>query len=104
MVNWAWCKFCNGVKIKKGDMVLIISGKDRGKNGKIIGVFPKSNRIIVEGIALKKSHERPQKAGQKGEVVIVPSSIHSSNATLFCKNCNKNSRSRICKKCNNKIS
>ena len=54
------------MKIKKGDTVLIISGKDRGKNGKVIGVFPKSNRVIVEGIALKKHHERPKKAGLKG--------------------------------------
>ena len=92
------------MKIKKGDTVLIISGKDRGKNGKVIGVFPKSNRVIVEGIALKKHHERPKKAGQKGEVFVVPSSIHSSNTMLFCKNCNKRSRSRVCKNCKNNIS
>jgi len=91
------------MKIKKGDTVLIISGKDRGKNGKVIGVFPKLDKIIVEGVALKKRHERPKKAGQKGEVVVVPSHIHSSNAMLFCKNCSKRSRSRICKKCKNQI-
>lgn len=91
------------MKIKKGDMVVIISGKDRGKNGKVIKVFPKLEKITVEGVFLKKRHERPKKTGQKGEVVVTPSPIHMSNAMLFCKNCNKRSRSRICKKCKNQI-
>ena len=91
------------MKIKKNDIVLIISGKDRGKSGKVIKVFPKLEKITVEGVFLKKKHERAKKAGQKGEVITIPLPIHMSNAMLFCKNCNKISRSRICKKCKNQI-
>lgn len=91
------------MKIKKGDTVLIISGKDRGKTGKVIKVFPKVEKVLVEGIAIKKHHERPKKSGQKGEVVEIPSQIHASNVMLFCLNCKNRSRSRNCKKCKTKI-
>ncbi len=101
------------MKIRKGDIVKIISGKDRGKNGKVLKVFPKMDKILVEGMAIKKHHERPKKAGQKGEIVSLNSPINVSNVTLFCKNCNKGVRTgtnlqgeqkiRICKKCKNTI-
>jgi large subunit ribosomal protein L24 len=101
-------------KIIKGDMVVIISGKDRGKNAKVINIFPKSDKIVVEGVAIRKRHRRPRKQGQKGEVVSLPSPIHISNALLYCKNCGKGTRTgfqflddgkkiRICKKCKNEI-
>ncbi|KKT57147.1 MAG: 50S ribosomal protein L24 [Parcubacteria group bacterium GW2011_GWC1_45_13] len=101
------------MKIKKGDMVQIISGKDCGKQGKVLRVFPKSEKILVEGVALRKKHQRPRKQGQKGEVVTLPTPFHTSNAMLFCKNCGKGSRAgykfsgdvktRICKRCKNEI-
>ena len=101
------------MKIKKGDMVQIISGKDRGKRGKVLKVFPKNEKILVEGVFLKKKHQRPRKAGRKGEVITVPAPIHISNAMVFCKHCQKGSRVgfkfeedtkvRICKKCKNEI-
>lgn len=91
------------MKIRKGDTVLIISGKDRGKTRKIIKVFPKIEKALVDGVAIKKHHERPKKSGQKGEVVEIVSPIHVSNVMLFCSNCKKGSRSRNCKKCKNKI-
>jgi large subunit ribosomal protein L24 len=91
------------MKIKKNDIVVIISGKDSGKNGKVIKVFPKLDKILVDGIAMRKRHERPKKTGQKGQVITMPSPIHMSNAMLFCKHCNKTSRSRICKKCKQEI-
>ncbi|KKT29889.1 50S ribosomal protein L24 [Candidatus Giovannonibacteria bacterium RIFCSPLOWO2_12_FULL_44_25] len=101
------------MKIKKGDTVQIISGKDRGKQGKVLKVFPKKEKILVEGVALRKKHRRPRRQGQKGEVVTLPSPIHVSNAMLFCKNCNRGVRTgyhilgetkvRICKKCKNEI-
>ena len=101
------------MKIKKGDMVQIISGKDCGKQGKVLRVFPKSEKILVEGVALRKKHQRPRKQGQKGEVVTLPTPFHTSNAMLFCKNCGKGARAgsqivegrkiRICKKCKNEI-
>lgn len=117
MVNWAGCKFLYGVKIKKNDTVVIISGKDRGKSGKVIRVFPPraqgSGKIIVEGVALKKRHERPKKSGQKGEIVETSFPIDFSNVMIFCKSCKKGVRvgykisddgkKRICQKCKNEI-
>ncbi|OGF63308.1 50S ribosomal protein L24 [Candidatus Giovannonibacteria bacterium RIFCSPLOWO2_01_FULL_44_40] len=109
------------MRIKKGDTVQIISGKDRGKIAKVLKVFSKIEKILVEGVALRKKHQRPRKQGQKGEVVTLPSPIHVSNAMLFCKNCNRGVRVgyqiledglsrgkagkkiRICKKCKNEI-
>lgn len=101
-------------KIKKGDTVVIIAGKDRGKNAKVVNIFPRTERIVVEGVAIKKVHRRPRKQGQKGEIVSLPSKIHISNALLYCKNCGKGTRTgfqflddgkkvRICKKCKNEI-
>lgn len=101
------------MKIKKGDSIIIISGKDRGKQSKVLRVFPKTEKILAEGAALRKKHQRPRKQGQKGEVVTLPTPFHVSNAMLFCKNCGKGSRVgyqilsgkkvRICKKCKNEI-
>ena len=108
------------MRIKKGDTVQIISGKDRGKTAKILKVFPKTEKVLVEGVALRKKHRRPRRQGQKGEVVTLPSPIHVSNAMLYCKNCNRGVRAgyqilgglprgkagtkvRICKKCKNEV-
>lgn len=106
------------MKLKKGDTVQIISGKDRGKSGKVLKVFLNppagGEKILVEGVALRKKHRRPKKQGQKGEVVTLPSPIHASNAMLLCKNCNRGVRVgyqiledrrkvRICKRCKNEI-
>lgn len=101
------------MKIKKGDTVQIISGKDRGKTGKVLKVFPAEGKILVEGVFLKKKRQRPKKAGQKGEVINVASPINSSNAQLYCKHCKRGVRIgfsisgenklRVCKKCKNVV-
>lgn len=102
------------MKIRKGDTIQIISGKDRGKSGKVLKVFPKEEKILVEGVALRKKHQRPRRARQKGEIVTMPAPVHASNAMLFCKNCNRGvragyqclddgSKARICKRCKNEI-
>lgn len=102
------------MKIKKNDIVKIIAGKDRGKNGKVLKVFPKDEKILVEGIAIKKRHRKPRKTNEKGQVVTTPSPIHVSNAMLYCKTCDRGVRAgyqilndsaklRICKKCKNEI-
>ena len=80
------------MKIKKGDTVLIISGKDRSKKGKIIQVFPKENRILVEGLNLKKKHQRPRKTGEKGQIMLMPGPIPVSNVKLVCSKCGKATR------------
>jgi len=100
-------------KIKKGDTVLIISGKDKGKKGKVLEVFPKERKVMVEGINLRKKHQKPKKSGEKGQIVELPGPISVSNTKLICPKCGKaarigykilkNDKVRICKKCNQEI-
>lgn len=101
------------MKIKKGDTVLIISGKDRGKKAKVLEVFPKEKRMVVEGVSMRKRHMRPKKAGEKGQIVQLPSPIDVSNAKFICPKCGKATRVgykltekkkfRVCKKCGQEI-
>jgi large subunit ribosomal protein L24 len=101
------------LKIKKGDEVLVKSGRDSGKKGKVIRVLPIKNRIVVEGLNMRKKHVRPKKSGEKGSTVSVPFSIHISNVQIICPSCSKptrigyniggKSKTRICKKCSNTI-
>jgi large subunit ribosomal protein L24 len=101
------------MKIHKGDQVLIISGKHRGKKGKILRVFPKERRVTVEGINLVTKHQGPKKTRDKGQIVEMPSPIDVSNAKLICPKCGKatrlgskvinNKKYRICKKCGKEI-
>ena len=97
------------MKIKKGDQVLIISGKDRGKKGKVLKVLPKERRVVVEGVNLRKKHQKPKKTGEKGQVLTLPGPIDISNVKIICSKCGKTTRIgyemmgdkkiRICKKC-----
>ena len=97
------------MKIKKGDLVLITAGKDKGRTGKIIKSFPKDSKILVEGINLKKKHVRPKRDGEKGQIVEIPAALNVSNVKIICSKCGKASRvgyavekdikNRICKKC-----
>ena len=74
------------MNIKKDDMVKIITGKDRGKTGRVIKVFPEKNRLIVEGLNLIKKHQRPTQENQQGGIVEKEASIHRSNVMLLYKN------------------
>jgi large subunit ribosomal protein L24 len=67
------------MKIKKDDKVIIIAGKDKGKSGKIVRVFPKTNKVIVEGFNMMKKHQRPRKSGEKGSMVNMAMPINASN-------------------------
>lgn len=97
------------MKIKKGDTVKIISGKDRGKSGKVLKVDSKKRLIIVEGLNLVKKHKRPKRQGEKGEIIMVSRPISASKVLIICPNCNRPTRSgysftdakklRHCKKC-----
>ncbi len=99
------------VHIKKNDLVFVLSGKDRGKTGKVLRVFPTNSRAIVEGINFIQKHTRanPQK-NVKGGILPKESSIHLSNLMVVCKRCNKHARvgfthlpdgrkARVCKNC-----
>lgn len=70
------------MKIKTGDQVKIIAGKDKGKTGKIIQVFPKENRVVVEGANMLKKHVRSMKQGQPGQRVEFAAPLHASNVEL----------------------
>lgn len=101
------------MRIKKGDKVKIISGKEKGKSGKVLKVFPQGGRILIEGLNLYKKHVRPKKEGEKGETILTPRSIQSSNAMIICSSCARQTKigystegdvkTRICKKCGVKI-
>ena len=74
------------MKVKKGDTVKIITGKDKGKTGRIIKVLPLKNRVIVEGLNLIKKHQRPTQDNSQGGIVQKEASIHYSNVMLLYKN------------------
>jgi large subunit ribosomal protein L24 len=88
------------MKIKKNDKVLIIKGKDRTKSGKVIKVFPKDSRVIVEGLNIQKKTVRPKREGEKGQIISVAMPIMSHNVELMCPSCGKASKvgSRVAKK------
>lgn len=101
------------MRIKKGDQVKIISGKDKGKSGKVLKVIPDKTKVIVEGLNLVKKHNKPKKGGEKGQRIEIPSPVNVSNVMVICSKCGKLTRvefkvvkeekSRICKKCKSEI-
>ncbi|MDP3883158.1 MAG: 50S ribosomal protein L24 [Candidatus Staskawiczbacteria bacterium] len=101
------------MKVKKGDNVLIIAGKDKGRTGKIIKSLPRELKVLVEGINLKKKHVRPKREGEKGQVVEIPGALTIANIKLICPKCgkatrvgykiDKDNKSRVCKKCKQEI-
>lgn len=101
------------MKIKKGDTVVVISGKWRGKTGKVLKVFPKAMKAIVEGVNLVKKHQRPRREGEKGQIIEVSAPIFISKIKLICPHCKKAARVgfkeekgkkvRFCKKCKKAI-
>ncbi|MDO8559146.1 MAG: 50S ribosomal protein L24 [bacterium] len=101
------------MKIHKGDQVLITSGKDRGKTGKVLSALPGESKLLLEGLNLMKKHAKPKKQGEKGQMVEVPAPLSVSNVKLICPKCGKPARIgykiiekkkyRICKKCNSEI-
>jgi large subunit ribosomal protein L24 len=100
-------------KIRRGDPVLVLSGKDRGKQGTVREVITKKDRVIVDGVNMMKKHQRPtQQAGVPvpGSIVTREGPLHVSNVMLVCKDCGKATRTgtrirqdgvkvRICKRC-----
>ena len=99
------------MKLKKGDLVSVLSGKERGKKGKILKVFPEENRLIIEGLNFLKVYTRPSQQNPKGGIAQMEGKLHRSNVQLVCPRCSKRTRigyqfladgtrQRICKKCN----
>jgi large subunit ribosomal protein L24 len=71
------------MRIRKNDNVIVISGNDKGKTGKVLKVFPKENRVIVEGINLRKRHTKPNQKNPQGGILEKEAPIHASNVMLL---------------------
>jgi large subunit ribosomal protein L24 len=71
------------MKIKKGDKVIVIAGKERRAEGKVVKAMPDKDMVIIEGINLRKRHQRARRSGEKGQVVEIASPIHVSNVMLI---------------------
>lgn len=80
------------MNIKKNDKIKILAGKDKGKTGKVLQVFPVLNRVSVEGLNLLIKHLRPRRQGEKGQRVEFPAPLNISNVMLVCPKCGKPSR------------
>ncbi len=103
------------MKIRKNDTVLIISGKDRGRKGKVLQALPKKGKVLVEGVNIRKKSVRPRRSGEKGQIVEMPGLLDVSNVKIICPKCGKAARIgykinkekktkiRICKKCGEEI-
>ncbi len=98
------------IGLKKNDHVLTLSGRDSGKKGKILKIYPKSHRAVVEGINMVSEHQRPTQTSPKGGIIRREGTIHLSNIQLVCPRCSKptriqhsvladGSKKRTCKKC-----
>lgn len=101
------------MKVVKDDTVLVVSGNARGTKGKVLKVFPKDERIIVEGINFIKRHTKPSQKNQQGGIIEKEASIHVSNVMVICNKCGeptrvgrkilqdgeKETRARMCRKC-----
>lgn len=103
-------KIFKKVHIRKNDLVAVISGKNKGKRGKILKVFPKQGKAIVEKINLIKRHTRPRRQGEQGGIIEKEAPIHTSNLMLICNKCNRpvrirkkilenREKIRVCSKC-----
>lgn len=107
------------MRVRKGDLVKVLTGEDRGKTGKVLKVFPEKGRVVVEGTTLIKRHSRPNPRNPKGGIVQRERSMHISNVRLVCPKCSqvtsvgvrvsesadigKSDRVRVCKKCGEMI-
>ncbi|MFA5023026.1 MAG: 50S ribosomal protein L24, partial [Candidatus Paceibacterota bacterium] len=80
------------MKIKKGDNVIVIAGKDRGKQAKVLRVLHTTDQVLVEGVNLKKKHQRPRREGEKGQMIDMPHPVHLSNVLLYCPSCGQGVR------------
>ena len=101
------------MRIKKGDTVQVLSGKDKGKTGEVLEVMPKDSKVVVKGVNVRKKHIKPRKQGEEGGIIPVECAINISKVNVVCPKCGKstrveykiedNKKVRICKKCGAKI-
>ncbi|HLM28341.1 MAG TPA: 50S ribosomal protein L24 [Acidimicrobiales bacterium] len=103
-----------GLKIRKGDRVRVLSGKDRGKEGVVMRAIPRAGKVIVDGVNVAKKHQRPTQTTQQGGIIDKDMPIQVSNVALVCPSCGRPTRVgytfdksgdkvRVCKKCEGEI-
>ena len=96
--------------LKKNDLVMVVSGKERGKSGRVLRVFPQKNRIVIEKINFIKKHTRPSGQTKQGGIIEREAPVHISNVMVICEKCNlpvrvgkkildDGKKVRMCKKC-----
>ena len=101
----------NKINVKTGDTVYVLTGKNRGKKGKILSVQPKKGTVIVENVNIVKRHTKPRRMNELGGIIDKEAPIHRSNVMLICPSCGKptkigklilenGQKARVCKKCN----
>lgn len=83
------------MKIHKGDNVVVLTGKDKGKKAKVLLAFPKKDMVLVEGVNMKKRHERPRASGKKGQIVERANPLHVSNVALVDPSSGRGTRVRM---------
>ena len=99
-----------GLKIRKGDKVQVLSGKDKGKTGTVSRALPDKDKVIVDGVNVAKKHQKPTQAIQQGGIIDKDMPIHVSNVAIVCDSCSKPTRVgyrfepdgtkvRVCRKC-----
>ena len=104
----------NSMNIKKGDTVVVLSGKDKGKEGVVLRALPQKERVVVEKVNVVKKAMRPTQQNPQGGITSIEAPIHVSNVMLLCPECKKSSRVskrvneagkkvRVCKKCGKDI-
>ena len=104
----------NKMSIKKGDVVVVLSGKDKGKQGKVLEAMPADRKVIVEGINVVSRHTRPRKQGEEGGILKKEAAIYACKVQKVCPKCNKPTRPAhklladgkkvcVCKKCGAEI-
>ncbi len=71
------------MRIRKGDTVQVIAGKDKGKTGEVLRTLPNQNRVVVEGINMRTRHEKPTQEGESGRIVTEEASLHASNVMIY---------------------
>ena len=97
------------MNIKKNDTVVVLSGKDKGKKGKVLVAMPSEGKLIVEGVNVCAHHVKPRRQGEEGGIIRKETAIYASKVQLVCPKCDKGTRvghkvedgkkSRVCKKC-----
>ena len=101
------------MNVRRDDTVIVLSGKDKGKEGKVLSVDPKSGKLIVEGVNVAKRHMKPRKQGDESGIIKKETPIYASKVMRVCPKCSKPTRhagkivdgkkTRICKKCGAEI-